>query len=141
MEIQGKIISVLEPQRFVSQKNGNEYVTTVFVIETQGQYPKKVAFKVMGEDKFAQMQIAVGGFYNVSFDVESREWQGKWFTECQAWRAVRMDGQQQASAPAPAANAGTTTGNAPSAPAPTSAPAASPMPETTGDTPSDDLPF
>ena len=119
MEIQGKVVAVLNPQTYTSQKNGNTYVTNQFVIETQGQYPKKVAFKVMGEDKFAQMQIAVGGFYNVSFDVESREWQGKWFTECQAWRAVRMDGQQ-AAAPAPA---------------PTSAPAASPMPETTGDTP------
>ena len=142
MEIQGKVVAVLNPQTYTSQKNGNTYVTNHFVIETQGQYPKKVAFKVMGEDKFAQMQIAVGGFYNVSFDVESREWQGKWFTDCQAWRAVRMDGQQAAApAPAPAANAGTTTGNAPSAPAPTSAPAASPMPETTGDTPADDLPF
>lgn len=138
MEIQGKVVAVLNPQTYTSQKNGNTYVTNQFVIETQGQYPKKVAFKVMGEDKFKQMQIAVGGFYNVSFDVESREWQGKWFTECQAWRAVRMDGQQAA---APAANDGTTTGNATSAPAPTSAPAASPMPETTGDTPADDLPF
>lgn len=100
MEIQGKVVAVLNPQTYTSQKNGNTYVTNQFVIETQGQYPKKVAFKVMGEDKFAQMQIAVGGFYNVSFDVESREWQGKWFTECQAWRAVRMDGQQ-AAAPAP----------------------------------------
>lgn len=125
MEIQGKVVAVLNPQTYTSQKNGNTYVTNQFVIETQGQYPKKVAFKVMGEDKFKQMQIAVGGFYNVSFDVESREWQGKWFTECQAWRAVRMDGQQ-AAAPAPA---------------PTSAPAASPMPEKTGDTPADDLPF
>ena len=112
MEIQGKVIAILEPQRFVSQKNGNEYVTTVFVIETQGQYPKKVAMKVMGEDKFAQMQIAVGGFYNVSFDVESREWQGKWFTECQAWRAVRMDGQQAA--------------------VPAQAPAQKPLPENNG---------
>jgi hypothetical protein len=94
MEIQGKVIAILEPQRFVSQKNGNEYVTTAFVIETPGQYPKKVAMKVMGEDKFKQMGIFMGGTYNVSFDVESREWQGKWFTECQAWRAVRMDGQQ-----------------------------------------------
>ena len=103
MEIQGKVIAILEPQRFVSQKNGNEYVTTVFVIETQGQYPKKVAMKVMGEDKFKQMGIVMGGTYNVSFDVESREWQGKWFTECQAWRSVRMDGQQAAaSAPVPA---------------------------------------
>ena len=96
MEIQGKVIAILESQRFVSSKNGNEYVTTVFVIETQGQYPKKVAMKVMGEDKFKQMGIVIGGTYNVSFDVESREWQGKWFTECQAWRTQRVDGVQQA---------------------------------------------
>ena len=94
MEIQGKVIAILEPQRFVSQKNGNEYVTTVFVIETQGQYPKKVAMKVMGDDKFKQMGIVMGGTYNVSFDVESREWHGKWFTEASAWKAVRIDGAQ-----------------------------------------------
>ena len=115
MEIQGKVISILEPQRFVSSKNGNEYVTTVFVIETPGQYPKKVAMKVIGEDKFKQMGIVMGGTYNVSFDVGSREWQGKWFTECQAWRTQRVDGTQeqtqqatthtaQKPAPAPAQN-------------------------------------
>lgn len=109
MEIQGTVIAILEPQRFVSSKNGNEYVTTVFVIETQGQYPKKVAFKVMGEDKFKQMGIVMGGIYNVSFDVESREWQGKYYTECQAWRTQRVDGVQQAATqtqqkPAPAQN-------------------------------------
>ena len=95
MEIQGKVIASLEPQRFVSSKNGNEYVTIVFVIETQGQYPKKVAMKVIGEDKFKQMGIAIGGTYNVSFDVESREWKGKWFTECQAWRTQRVDVTQE----------------------------------------------
>ena len=95
MEIQGKVIAILEPQRFVSQKNGNEYVTTVFVIETQGQYPKKVAMKVMGDDKFNQMGIVMGGTYNVSFDVESREWKGKYYTECQAWRTQRVDGTQE----------------------------------------------
>ena len=95
MEIQGKVIASLEPQRFVSSKNGNEYVSIVFVIETIGQYPKKVAMKVIGEDKFKQMGIAIGGIYNVSFDVESREWKGKWFTECQAWRTQRVDGTQE----------------------------------------------
>lgn len=95
MEIQGKVIAISEPQRFVSKKNGNEYITTVFVIETPGQYPKKVAMKVMGEEKFKQMGIVMGGTYNVSFDVESREWQGKWFTECQAWRTQRVDGTQE----------------------------------------------
>lgn len=94
-DITGKVIAILEPQRFVSKKNGNEYVTTVFVIETQGQYPKKVAMKVMGEDKFKQMGIVMGGTYNVSFDVESREWNSKYYTECQAWRAQRVDGTQE----------------------------------------------
>lgn len=94
-DITGKVIAILEPQRFVSKKNGNEYVTTVFVIETQGQYPKKVAMKVMGEDKFNNMGIAMGCTYNVSFDVESREWKGKWFTECQAWRTQLVDGTQE----------------------------------------------
>ena len=103
-DITGKVIAISEPQRFVSKKNGNEYVTTVFVIETQGQYPKKVAMKVMGEDKFKQMGIVMGGTYNVSFDVESREWQGKWFTECRAWRTQRVDGTQASTnaSPSPA---------------------------------------
>ena len=94
-DITGKVIAILEQQRIVSKKNGNEYVTTVFVIETQGQYPKKVAMKVMGEDKFKQMGIVMGGTYNVSFDVESREWKGKYYTECQAWRTQRVDGTQE----------------------------------------------
>lgn len=136
MEISGTVIKILGTQKFVSQKNGNEYVKNTFVIETQGNYPKKIAFSVMGAEKFAQMSIQVGRAYNVQFDIESREWQERWFTECQAWRAVRMDGQQ-AAAPAPAANAGTTTGNAPSAPAPTSAAAD----DNGGQEDSDNLPF
>ena len=134
MEIQIKVIKILPASRFTSQKNGNEYVKNTFVGETAGQYPKTIAFGVMGEDKFNQMNIVVGGTYSVSFDVESREWQGKYFTECQAWRAVRMDG----GIPVPQTQGGTT-GNAPSAPAPTSAPATQSAQQSTGA--NDDLPF
>lgn len=136
MEIQVKITRILEPSKFKSTKNGNEYIKNQFVGETAGQYPKQIAFGVLGDDKFKQMNIVVGGTYNISFDVESREWQGKFFTECQAWRAVRIDGQQAA----PAANNGDTTGNAPSAPAPRTAPEVQPQQESTGDK-ADDLPF
>lgn len=134
MEITGKVIKILEPQRFTSKKDGSEIVKNFFVIETQGQYPKKIAFSVMGAEKFAQMGLVVDGVYNVSFDVESREWQGKWFSDVSAWRAVRTDGQTQ-TAQAPAAPA----------PTPTQAPAngVSPFPAADaqpkgGD---DDLPF
>ena len=95
MEITVKIGKILEPQSFVSKKDGNTYVTHVFVGETTNtQYPRKVAFKVMGDDRMRNMGIVVGGTYNISFDVESREWNGKFFTECQAWKAVRVDAVQ-----------------------------------------------
>lgn len=100
MEISGKVVAVLEPQSYVSKKDGNTYVTNIFVIETQGQYAKKVAFKVLGDERFKQMGVTVGKNYNVSFDVESREWNGKWFTECSAWKTVCLDGQQQPQAQA-----------------------------------------
>lgn len=96
MEITGKVVKILDTLSGVSARNGEPWVKNTFVIETQGQYPKKIAFTVMGEQRFAEMAIAVGGTYNVSFDVESREWQGKWFTDVSAWRALRVDGQQAA---------------------------------------------
>jgi len=99
MEITGKLIKILDAQRFVSKRDGSEIVKTGFVIETQGQYPKKVAFTVMGEEKFRGMALCVGNTYNVSFDLESREWQGKWFTDINAWRALCIDGQQQSPVP------------------------------------------
>ena len=94
MEIQVKIVNVLPAQTFTSSKTGNSYSKYTFIGETAGQYPKKIAFTVMGEDKFNGMGIVVDGTYTVSFDVESREWNGKWFTEASAWKAVRIDGAQ-----------------------------------------------
>ena len=99
MEITGKVVSILEPQRFTSKKDGSEIMKNFFVLETQGQYPKKIAFSVLGEDKFKTMGLVVGGVYNVSFDIESREWQGKWFSDVSAWRAMRTDGQAVSQAP------------------------------------------
>lgn len=92
MDLNVKIVKILDAQSYVSKSNNQTYVTRFFVGETTNtQYPKMVAFKVFGEEKFNAMGIVVGGTYNVSFDVESREWNGKYFTECQAWRAVRVD--------------------------------------------------
>lgn len=136
MEITVKVIAILDAQRFTSQRTGNEYIKNTFVGETQGQYPKKIAFSVMGEDKFKQMNIVVGGNYNVSFDVESREWQQKWFTEASAWKAVCLDGQQQAPVQQPQT----------AAPAAKPAPAPAPQPqqqteESGGGENADDMPF
>lgn len=107
MEITGKVIKVLGVQELTSrkpEKQGVVYKRFSFVLKTQSQYPKRTVFTVFGEDKWKQMGIVVGGEYQVSFDIDAREWQGRWFNDLSAWRAVRVDnngGQQQAHAPAP----------------------------------------
>ncbi|MBR4803641.1 MAG: DUF3127 domain-containing protein [Bacteroidales bacterium] len=58
-----------------------------FVIETQEQYPKMVAFTMFGEDKAAMIEsIPVGTQINVHFSPESREFQGRWYTDLRCFR-------------------------------------------------------
>lgn len=87
-----KVEKLLDKQTFTSSKNGNVYEKYGFVGVTQAQYPKTIAFFVMGAEKFENLCIVVGKSYNVSFDVESREWNGKYFTDITAWKAVCLDG-------------------------------------------------
>lgn len=129
MEISVRIIQLLEPQSFVSKRDGSTIFKYTFIGETAGQYPKKVAFTVMGEDKFNGMSIAVGNSYSVSFDIESREWNGKWFTEISAWKAIKTDGV-----------AVSTSSNDTQSPIPNTQPAPA-NDNTDGGEKSDDLPF
>lgn len=99
MEIQVKIAKILESQSFVSKKNGLTYVKHHFLGVTGGQYPKQIAFSVMGDDKWKEMAVVVGKEYVVSFDVTSREWQGKWFTDVSCWRCVAVDSSSTSTTP------------------------------------------
>jgi hypothetical protein len=93
MDITGKIIQILPEQRF-NGKNG-QVVKNAFVIEHGGQYKKKAVFSVLGEDKWKQMNVVQGADVQVSFDVDAREWNGKWFGELHAWKVQSLNGQQQ----------------------------------------------
>lgn len=97
MELSGKVIAVLEPRGGVS-KTGNEWKVQEYVIETHDQYPKKMCFDVFGADKIEQFNIQIGEELNVSFDVDAREWNGRWFNSIRAWKVERV-GSQQAGAP------------------------------------------
>lgn len=97
MDITGKIIQILPEQRF-NGKNG-EVVKNQFVIEHGGQYKKKAVFGVLGEDRWKQMNVVQGADVHVSFDVDAREWNGKWFGELMAWRVQNVSGQQQSAVP------------------------------------------
>jgi len=96
---------------FTSAKNGQTYEKFGFVGETQSQYPKTIKFDVMGDRAAGVMtNVVVGNTVAVSFDISSRLWNSKYYTECQAWRTQRVDGTQeetqsaQQQAPTPAQN-------------------------------------
>lgn len=91
-EITGKIIAVL-PTRSGTSARGTQWSSQTAVIETHEQYPKRVAFYVLG-DKITEFNLQVGEEVTVSFDINAREYNGKWWNSVNAWQVVRQVGHQ-----------------------------------------------
>ena len=87
MEITGKIIAALEPRSGTSKTSGNPWMIQEYVLETiNEQYPKKMLFSIFGEDKIRQAAINAGDEVVVSFDINAREYNGRWYNDIRAWR-------------------------------------------------------
>lgn len=93
-DIYGKIIAVL-PTRSGTSARGTQWSSQTAVIETQEQYPKKLAFDVIN-DKIDQFNIQVGEFLTVQFDINAREYNGRWFNSVNAWNVIRQTQQAPA---------------------------------------------
>lgn len=79
---------ILEPQRF-TKRDGTASERYAFVgIYRNGKYETRLAVDVMKPEVWAGANIRVGGTYSVSFKLESREWKGRWFTSCSAWKIL-----------------------------------------------------
>ena len=100
MELAGKVIAVLEPRSGVS-KTGNEWKVQEYVLETQEQYPRKMCFDVFGADKIAQFAIKIGDQLTVSFDIDAREYNGRWYNSIRAWKVDRVSAQAPVAPDAP----------------------------------------
>jgi hypothetical protein len=91
MDIVGKIIQVLPAQEGVSKNTGNPWKIQSYVLETQEQYPRKVCFEIFGEDRIHNNPCQLDDLVTVSFDIESREFNGRWYTSIRAWRIQQGD--------------------------------------------------
>lgn len=90
MDFTGKIIFAL-PAKSGLKRNGESWKSQEFVIEnTEGQYPKKMCFNVFGEDKIKSFDIKLGEELKVSFDVDAKQWQERWFNSINAWKVERV---------------------------------------------------
>ena len=97
MEVQVKITEILEPQSFLGKDGVTTYTRYSFVGTTFGDYPRTIYFQTLGQDKYQQMNIQLGGIYTISFDIESRKYNDKYFSSINAWKAVRENEQSVAS--------------------------------------------
>lgn len=95
MEIKGRVTQLL-PLQTGEGKNGT-WRKQDFIIETDGQYPKKICIAAWG-DKIDISLLQVGNEINVSFDVESREYNTRWYTDVKAWK-IEASSAVAASAP------------------------------------------
>ena len=77
-------ISQLLPLQTGSGKNG-EWKKQDLIVETGDAYPKKVCISVWG-DKINPTVLVVGNELSIDFDIESREYNGRWYTDLKAWK-------------------------------------------------------
>ncbi len=117
MEFEGKVLQMLPPQSGESARG--KWLRQDVIFELQQEFSRRVCARFFNKESELQ-KLHVGGLYTVSFNLESREYNGRWYTDVNVWRVQPHDQPQQA-APAydapmpesdpfgePAAPAGTT---------------------------------
>lgn len=115
MEVQGKIIAALPEVNGIAKSTGNPWKKRDYVLETHDQIPRKIAFDLFG-DKVDQYPLQIGDEITLSFDIESREYQGRWYTNIRGWKVDKVGAQAPAQQMPPVSD--------PFGPAPAAAPAA-----------------
>ena len=92
LEVSGKVFKILNEQKGTSA-GGKDWVKQDFVIETEDQYPKKIAITAMGDKIVPAVKgLKLEQLVTVHINIESREYQDKWFSNVNAWRIDKLDG-------------------------------------------------
>jgi hypothetical protein len=103
MEITGRLIQVLQEQGGEG-KNGNKWAKCDFVIETQEKFPKKVCLTAWNDLIGTVKGLSMDSEIKVSFDISSREYNGRWYTDVKAWKVEPGSGGSSSSSSQPERN-------------------------------------
>ena len=90
MQLSARLVQLL-PVQTGTGRNG-QWKKQDVIVETDGQYPKKICISVWGE-KINEEQLKVGNRLKIDFDVESREYNGRWYTDVKAWK-IEVEGNE-----------------------------------------------
>lgn len=95
MDLTGTIIQVMPAQSGVSQRSGNPWMSQEYVMEVPAQYPKRMVFRIFGEDRIKQFNLRQGEQQvTIQFDIDAHEYNGRWFNEIRCYNVLRSVGQQ-----------------------------------------------
>jgi len=93
LDIKGRLIQVLPLQTGIS-KSGSNWSKQEFVIETEEQFPKKVCFTLFGDKVSLLNGLSTDDQVDVSFNLESREFNGKWYSNINAWKLNLVESKE-----------------------------------------------
>jgi len=99
MELTGKLLQLLQVQS--GQGKNGPWQKQEFVIETTEQFPKKVCFSLWGEKINDLKNLSPGTMIKVQFSLESREYNGRWYTDARAYRVESAAAQPEGPIGAP----------------------------------------
>ena len=88
LELDGKVVRVL-PEMSGEGQNGT-WKKQQFVVETLGEYPKRICFQAWSEKTELVKALKEHDRVKVSFRLESREFNEKWYTDATAWRIDKL---------------------------------------------------
>ena len=100
MQVKGKIQQILKSESGVSRA-GNEWKKQEFVIDTIEQFPRKICFTLFNDKLSLINGLANGDEVEVSFNIESREFNGKWFHNINAWKIDKAETSSYPEPPPP----------------------------------------
>lgn len=101
IEIKCKLVNKLQAQR--GQSARGTWCKQDFIVETVETYPRKICMNVWGDDKVAELgSFNAGEILTISVNIESREFNGRWYTDVRAWKIQRESNNAEAPAGYPA---------------------------------------
>jgi hypothetical protein len=101
MQLTARLTQVLPLETGIG-RNG-EWKKQNIIVETDGQYPKKICISIWG-DKINPVQLQSGNLLTIDFDIESREFNGRWYTDVKAWKIEMPDEASNMKMPEPPVN-------------------------------------
>lgn len=89
IEISGKLSQIL-PLQTGSGRNGSDWKKQEFIIETEDQFPKKICMNLWGDKAEDIKNFNIGQMLKASVNIESREFNGRWYTDIRAWKLENL---------------------------------------------------